>query len=150
MGEEFTRYRRNLPHFRLEGATYYVTWRVHPSLKELPESAREIVLGAILHFNSVRYDLLACAVMDDHVHVVLTPDSDWSLEKLVHSWKSYTAHEVNSLLNRQGAVWLDEYYDRIVRDEKALTEKLNYIFNNPKERWPEFGDYPYLWVKGMD
>ena len=150
MDREFTKYRRNLPHFRLEGATYYVTWRVHPSLEELPEAARGIVLDAILHFDNARYDLLACVVMDDHVHLVLTPYPNWPLEKLAHSWKSFTAHGVNSLLNRQGAVWLDEYYDRILRDDRELKEKLSYIFNNPQERWPEIREYPYLWVKGIN
>jgi putative transposase len=149
MDREFTQYRRNLPHFRLEDSTYFITWRTHPSFEPLPDFARETAFAAILHFNTARYDVLACVVMDDHVHVVLTPQPEWPLWKSVHSWKSYSAHEINKRLSRQGPVWLDESYDRIVRDEDELNEKLAYIYNNPLERWPDREDYPYLWIKGL-
>lgn len=149
MEESLSRYRRRLPHIRIEGATYFVTWRLHHSLPELPEQARSIVLSSLLHFNTKRYDLQGCVVMDDHVHLIVTPMKGWPLEKLVQSWKSYTAHRINEVLGRTGAVWLEEYYDRIVRDEDEFREKLEYIFNNPRECWPERKDYPYLWVKGL-
>jgi REP element-mobilizing transposase RayT len=93
----------------------------------LPDFAKEIASNAILHFNTVRYNLLACVVMDDHVHIVLTPQPEWPLSKLVQNRKSYSAHEVNKRLNRQGPVWLDESYDRIMRDERELNEKMAYI-----------------------
>ncbi len=149
MVREFTRYRRNLPHFRLDESTYFVIWRAHDSVVPLPDFAREISFNAFLHFNGERYDLIACVVMDDHVHAVLKPFPDWPLHKLVHSWKSFTAHEINKRLNRQGPVWIDESYDRIIRDETELNEKIVYIYNNPQERWPEAKDYPFLWVKGI-
>ncbi|MBZ0203591.1 MAG: hypothetical protein K8I03_11305 [Ignavibacteria bacterium] len=28
-------------------------------------------------------------------------------------------------------MWQDESFDRIIRDDKELNEKLNYMFNNP-------------------
>ena len=150
MEESLSRYRRRLPHIRIEGATYFVPWRLHHSLPELPEKAMNIVLSNLLHFNTKRYNLQGCAVMDDHVHLIVTPMKGWPLEKLVQSWKSYTAHRINELLGRTGAVWLEEYYDRIVRDEAEFREKLEYIFNNPRERWPERKEYPHLWVKGLN
>ena len=150
MVRQFTRYRRRLPHFRLEHSAYYVTWRAHPSFGIMSNTARDIVLNAILHFNNDRYDLLGCAVMDDHVHLIVMPKPEWELEKLVHSWKSYSAHSINKLLDREGLVWLGEYHDRIIRDEDELYEKLTYIYNNPRERWPELREYPYLWIKGIN
>jgi putative transposase len=150
VGREFTQYRRNLPHFRLEDSTYFVIWRAHPSFAPLPDFAREIAFNAVLHFNTVRYNLLACVVMDDHVHIVLTPQPECPLSKLVQNWKSYSAHEVNKRLSRQGPVWLDESYNRIIRDERELNETMAYIFNNPLERWPELKNYPFLWVKGLE
>jgi putative transposase len=145
----FTRYRRNLPHFRLEGSVYFVTWRVQPDIAPLPDFARKIAFDAMLHFNTKRYDVLACVVMDDHAHIVVTPFDEWPLWKLVHSWKSFSAHEINKCMNLTGFVWLDEAHDRIVRDEDELNEKILYIYNNPRKRWPETRDYPYLWVKGI-
>jgi putative transposase len=150
MVREFRRYRRRLPHFRLDRASYSVTWCVHPSLEELPDASRKITFDSLMHFNNARYDLLACVVMNDHVHLVLRPYEDWKVEKLVHGWKSFSAHAINKLLGREGHVWQEEYHDRIVRDEDELIEKLEYIFNNPRERWPEIREYPYLWIKGLN
>jgi REP element-mobilizing transposase RayT len=87
--------------------------------------------------------------MDDHVHVVVTPKPKWPLAKIVHTWKSYTAHQTNKRLGRSGPVWLDESYDRIIRSDSDLYEKLTYILNNPRERWPDIQEYPYLWVRGV-
>lgn len=149
MKETFSRYRRNLPHFRLDGATYHIIWRVHSSIEQLPEFTKQATLQTILRFYPARYELQGCVVMDDHVHVVITPVPEWPLVKIVHTWKSYTAHATNKRLNRTGPIWLDEYYDRIIRDEDDLYEKLKYIYNNPRERWPEERNYPYLWIKGL-
>ena len=49
----------------------------------------------------------------------------------MHSLKSYTANEINRALGRRGAAWVDERFDRIVRDHAELLEKWQYIRNNP-------------------
>jgi hypothetical protein len=46
---------------------------------------------------------------------------------------------------RFGRIWQDEYFDRIVRDEKEFMQKLDYIVNNPWKRWPNIQDYPWGW-----
>jgi len=47
-------------------------------------------------------------------------------------------------------VWLDESFDRIIRDEKELLEKMNYIATNPIKTGlvekPE--NYKWLIVRG--
>jgi hypothetical protein len=47
--------------------------------------------------------------------------------------------------SRLGRVWQNEYFYRIVRDDEELTQKLNYIMQNPSQRWPEMGEYSWLW-----
>ncbi len=54
-----------------------------------------------------------------------------SLPKIMHSMKSFTAHEINKMLERKGKVWQNESYDRVIRNEDEFLEKLNYIANNP-------------------
>ena len=61
-------------------------------------------------------------------------------------WKSFTAHHIKSLSGRIGSIWQDESFDRIIRDERELVEKLAYIQGNPQKRWPEIRDYPWLWI----
>ena len=45
-------------------------------------------------------------------------------------------------------VWLDENYDRIIRDNKEFQEKMNYIINNPaKANLVETAkDYKWLYI----
>jgi REP element-mobilizing transposase RayT len=86
--------------------------------------------------------------MNDHVHVLIKPLEEHPLETVVHSWKSFTANLLQRQFGRQGAVWQEEYFDRIVRDEAEFLEKGQYIMNNPRTRWPELEEYP--WVNYFD
>lgn len=137
VGSELQRCRRWLPHWQQGGATYFVTFR---SLSvELSKEHRGLVLHAALHFDQQRYTLWAAVVMPDHVHLLLTPlerepGQWWSLSSITHSLKAYTAKQVNAGLRRSGALWMQESFDRIVRDEEELVEKWQYIRSNPVKR----------------
>jgi REP element-mobilizing transposase RayT len=137
-------YQRRLPHWRAEGATYFVTWRVHPLQDDLLSEERSIVVSALRHFDGARYRLHASVVMNDHVHVLVTPTDESALEGIVHSWKSFAANQIHAVGARRGSIWQDEYLDRIVRNEPEFLEKANYILNNPWKRWPELEQY--VWV----
>jgi putative DNA methylase len=84
--------------------------------------------------------------MPNHVHVLIEMMGE-SLSKIVHSWKSYTAHQANKLLGRNGVFWGPDYFDRYIRDEKHLNATVEYILRNPvmaglvddPEEWPWAG-----------
>lgn len=65
----------------------------------------------------------------------------------MNSIKSYTANECNQVLNRSGAFWQREYFDRIVRDRNDLARKISYVINNPvKVGLVDFWeDYPFTY-----
>ena len=144
----FRSYRRCLPHWRMEGAYYFVTWRLRREQPELQPAERELVLGALRFHHGTKYSLHAAVVMDDHVHVLLTPLGTQRLEEIVRAWKSFTSREMARGFRPPGSTWLPEYFDRIIRDEAELAEKLRYIRDNPRKRWPELEEYPWLWVAG--
>ena len=144
----FHTYRRRLPHWRLSGATYFVTWRLASGQQDLTPSERTLLVQALKHFEHQRYELAAYVVMNDHVHVVVTPLAERRLEEILRSWKSYTARTFQRETGRHGNVWLVESFDRIVRDDAELLEKAQYILNNPRKRWPEIMEYPWVWVLG--
>ena len=146
----FYAYRRRLPHWRLTGATYFVTWRLACGQQDLTPSERTLLVQALKHFEHQRYELAAYVVMNDHVHVVVMPLAEHRLEEIVRSWKSYTARTFQRETGRCGNVWLVESFDRIVRDDAELLEKAQYILNNPRKRWPEVMEYPWVWVLGME
>ncbi len=90
-----------------------------------------IVAEAMKHFDGERYRLDAFAVMPNHVHAVVTPTTEYDLPKILHSWKSFTAHEINRLLNRSGDFWQDENYDHLIRNQGGYLRCIRYTLDNP-------------------
>ena len=122
-----------------------MTWRLARGQQELEGSERDLIAGAIWKFDGHRYELAAYVVMDDHVHALITPLANYELKGIHHSWKSFTARQMQRGKRRFGRVWQDEYLDRIIRDDKELVQKRDYIIANPWKRWPEMENYPWVW-----
>jgi predicted solute-binding protein/REP element-mobilizing transposase RayT len=104
-------------------------------------NAAEVVVQALRSFDEQRYYLDAFVVMPNHVHVLVQPLTGFPLNKIVHSWKSYTARQINKLLGRSGAIWMQESFDRIVRDWSALLRCRAYIAKNPEKARLRSGEY---------
>jgi putative DNA methylase len=91
----------------------------------------QIVERALRHFDDQRYRLHAWCVMPNHVHVLMTPLHGHSLSSILHTWKSFTAKEANKKLGREGAFWMEEYFDRAMRNDEHFNKVVEYIENNP-------------------
>ena len=101
----------------------------------------EMVQTALLNFDGVRYSVFAWCVMPNHVHVIFQPLSDWTVAKILASWKKFTARRINDYLRSvrqtEGTgsavvpVWHREYWDRYVRDESHFEVVLEYVNQNP-------------------
>jgi REP element-mobilizing transposase RayT len=104
----------------------------------------EIVQNALLYYDGVHYRLIRWCVMPNHVHVLIEMNGEWSLSSIMKGWKSFTAHEANKLLGRKGKFWMQEYFDRYIRNERHFQNVVQYIDNNPvkaglvssPEEWP--------------
>ena len=98
----------------------------------------EVVATAFKHFDHVRYELHAWCVMPNHAHVLFYLERGEELDRVLHSWKSFTAHEIG-----QGAIWQREYFDRVIRSPDHLNETVAYIRRNPAKagllEWPWIG-----------
>jgi len=143
---DLTMYRRKLPHWRTDGAVYFVTWRLAKHQPCLGAEERAIVVEVIKHFEKERYEIPAYVVMDDHVHVLVLPLESFALHQIVHSWKSFSAKRLVKEMGRPTPVWQHEYFDRIVRDDEELMQKAQYILNNPSKRWPSLEEYPWVGI----
>ena len=153
--------KRNLPHFERPWAKYMVTFST-AERKQLSPQARDIVLNSLLFMHEQRrYELYVACVMSDHVHLLFEPqvkalDAEgkaifWLVSDILHSIKSFTAHEINDVENTPGnVVWEKESFDRMLRGAADLEEKFHYICRNPWEAGlakPDEG-YPWLWTPG--
>jgi putative transposase len=93
----------------------------------------EIVAETLRHFEGQRVVMISFAVMPKHLHALFVQNSEWPLEKLIRSWKGFTARRVNKLLGRSGSFWQRDYFDRLVRDQKHFANCVRYIRHNPEK-----------------
>src|SRR6516225_5977117 len=150
-----TAHRRLLPHFEIPGFTYHVTWQTHDKLV-LSVEARQKTLEACVHWHGDKMKCYIACVMPDHVHLLIHPlpiqkgeeTGVHSLQEILHSVKSFSAHEVNKVMHRSGPVWQQESFDRMIRSESDLHEKWNYIWNNPRTLGlvGPADEYTYIWT----
>jgi REP element-mobilizing transposase RayT len=172
----------NLPHWRQDNVTYFVTFRLadsipqatldlwvreredwlirHPEPRTLQSrreyyrlfverfqkwldagygecvlgqpAVREIVAKALRYFETTRYILREWVIMPNHVHAIVTPLVGYKLSDIFHSWKSYTANQINRLLKRTDKLWQKEPFDHIIRDPDSLERIERYIHDNPR------------------
>lgn len=140
-------WKRHLPHYQLSAGYYFITFATYKR-QLLSKASKDCVFNAIAYLDDKKYELYAAVVLDEHVHIVINPIDVLSM--IMHSIKSFTAHEINKTENSKGKVWQDENYDRVIRDEKELLEKINYIADNPIKAnlANRYEDYKWLYVKG--
>ena len=91
----------------------------------------KLVTDALHHFNGTRYDLLAWCIMPNHVHVLVKLAQNEELEKILHSWKSFTSHEINKRNGTTGSIWQKESYDHLIRDGEDFKNQIDYVLTNP-------------------
>ena len=105
----------------------------------------QLMADACLYFQEQRHLTFCYCVMPNHCHVVVKPLGEYELEDILDSWKGYVGNQVNKRLGRQGQLWQQESFDRIVRDEEHLFRIIQYIGNNPaKARLPR--DLWHRWL----
>jgi RecG-like helicase/REP element-mobilizing transposase RayT len=153
---EVSYHRRHLPHFERPWAKYMITMSTR-NHRVLSPKSRDAVLESILRWKDHRYGLYATCVMPDHAHLLIEPmverEGDageavfFSLSKILHTIKSFTANRVNKIENAKGAVWEAESFDRMIRSESDLQEKFQYITRNPWDAGVVKAgeDYPWVW-----
>jgi putative transposase len=145
-------YRRRLPHYQPDSKIFFVTFCTHHRWR-LPPRARDIVLEVCRHGDGTHFELLAVVVMPDHVHLAVVPQlkpaGTVPIPSILQAIKSTTAHRINNELGHCGTVWQQESFDRALRREEQVDQKILYMMENPVRaglvRNPR--DYPWLWRK---
>jgi REP element-mobilizing transposase RayT len=147
-----TFYRRNLPHLQRGSKAHFITF-VTKRRWRMPPWARDIVVRCCTHDHGKRYDLHVAVVMPDHVHLILTPLVDEqrrlvvSLAEIMKAIKGVSAHFIKRRLQRKGAVWQEESFDRVLRSSENLAAKVEYVLQNPVRRGLVADRREYPWVR---
>jgi putative transposase len=83
------------------------------------------------HRREGRYALHAFVVMPDHVHLILTPAQDVTIERAVQLIKGAYSHALGTLIGRKPEVWQRGFTDHRIRDPQDFVHHRNYIHQNP-------------------
>ncbi len=81
-----------------------------------------------------RYQLHAFVVMPEHVHLLLTPANDVTIERAIQLTKGAYSHELGGIIGRQSEIWERGFTDHRIRNEIDFAHHRNYIHRNPVER----------------
>jgi len=90
-----------------------------------------LVQESLLHFDLIRYKLLAWVIMPNHIHFLIKPINNHQISEIIKKFKTFTAHEANKILNRSGKFWQEDYFDRYIRNYAHFIKTVDYIENNP-------------------
>ncbi|MFA6044368.1 MAG: class I tRNA ligase family protein [Phycisphaerales bacterium] len=144
---DLVRTERNLPHLRLAGATYFVTWRCQEGVALVP-AEREAVLESLRHFDGEECRVFAACVMPDHVHWLMRPLEDSELSNLCERVKRFSARKINEGRGSAGRIWDPECFDHIVRDGQYFAEFTKYMLENPVAAGLSSAahEYPFLFI----
>ncbi|MEZ0396167.1 MAG: hypothetical protein ABWK53_07065 [Anaerolineales bacterium] len=102
------------------------------------ERVAGMVAESIRYRDGKVYRLDAFCIMSTHVHMVFAPLPDpnhpgkyISLASIMHSLKSFTAHEANRILAREGPFWAHESFDHYIRNQDEWERIVWYVLQNP-------------------
>ncbi len=122
----------------------YFTTTVTASRRRLFQVERNaLLLMEILNAQRTqkRAEIHAFVIMPDHVHLLLTPASDVSLEKAMQYIKGGYSFQLKSKMD----VWERSYDSRRIQDKAAFDACRTYIHQNPVEAFKvtQAELYPY-------
>ena len=107
-----------------------------PNLSLNDTAIAEILKTAFHYYDSSNYDLHAYCIMSNHIHMVISSKQIENIgykpiSEIVRSLKRYTANQINKAQGKQGQIWDNYYFDRIIRDYNNYRNVIEYILNNP-------------------
>ena len=116
--------------------TYFVTFSTWQRRRLfVVESYARLFLKTLYGYKrQERFQLHAFVLMPEHVHLMLTPAVDVTLERAMQFIKGGYSHAVGVELERKGEVWQRGFTDHRIRDAEDFARHHNYIHQNPVER----------------
>ncbi|HTC47843.1 MAG TPA: transposase [Candidatus Aquilonibacter sp.] len=85
------------------------------------------------HRREGHYQLHAFVVMPEHIHLLLTPALDITIERAIQLIKGAYLHELGTIIGRNSEIWQRGFADHRIRNPQDFACHRNYIHQNPVE-----------------
>ncbi len=119
-----------------------VTWERRPIFRH--EINATLLLDVFFHYREQgKYLLHEFVIMPDHLHLLITPSSDISLERAVQFVKGGFSYRMGKVAKIR--VWQESFTNHRIRDADDYEKHCSYIQMNPVRAGlaAKPGDYPY-------
>jgi len=119
-----------------------VTWQRTPLFRN--QQRAELMMAVLGHYrDQKKYVLHEFVIMPDHLHLLLTPAADISLERAVQLIKGGFSYRLGKA--KRGLVWQESFTNHRIRDDDDYAHHAKYIRMNPvRARLVESPElYPY-------
>lgn len=132
-----------LIHRTAPACTYFVTTNAcqKRSIFQAHDLA-EIICDTLSHYRKAgNYLLHEFVLMPNHLHLLITPTQEASLEKAIQLIKGGSSFRIRALRQNKMQVWQPGFHESTVRDLGDYESKVQYIHMNPVDShfvvWPE-------------
>jgi hypothetical protein len=151
--KNFSIWRGRLPHWRADDVTYYVTFK---HSRPLVEWERDLLVRALTRPEGSKWDLLVLCVLPERTELIFTvrespSGQPYELSSIVEKAKTKVGKAILKKTEERFPPFYGESYDRIIRDEAELEERLQTIYKSPEdeELAEDASEYPGLWVREL-
>jgi len=149
-----------LKEFDYSNRVVYITTNTHRRLPLFTNEQRiSLIYGSINKvYQRYKFVINGFVIMPNHLHLLIISQNN-DLSDIMHDIKGNITSEIfnKEHLQSQFPIWQKGFYDHVIRNEKDLVEKLNYIHSNPlrarlvKEITEyEYSSYKYYYVERFE
>jgi len=122
-----------LRHRTLPGCTYFVTTEASQRRAVFQAATvAQIVVDRIMECRKQgAYLLHEFVLMPNHLHLLVTPGVNTSLERAMMLIKGGSSHQIHQACGNKIEIWQSGFHDWTIRDAEDFGTKANYIRMNP-------------------
>jgi REP-associated tyrosine transposase len=116
-----------------QAGVYFVTtdtWERHATFVN-NELAKIVVEQIVSCRDRGFYNLHAFVLMPEHLHILLTPSEETSIERTMQMIKGGSSHRIGIEKPQAFPVWHRSFHDRWIRDAQQFWRAKSYIEQNP-------------------
>jgi putative transposase len=127
---------------RIQPETFAITAVAHQRRRIFQRTANaDLMLNTLSRYREQgRFRLHGFVIMPDHIHVLITPAHDHSIERCVQLIKGGFSFAIRK--DFTGEVWQDGYHTHRITDAHDYNNQLLYIANNPTRK--NIQDHPHV------
>ena len=136
------------PRIRIKPETFAITAVTHQRRRIFQRTTNaDLMLATLFRYREQsRYQLHGFVIMPDHIHALITPATDQTIERCAQLIKGGFSFAIRK--DFPGEVWQDGYHAHRITDMDDYRNQLQYIANNPTRKG--HADYPYLHTSYAD